>query len=87
MGYKNTARKDLIECRLIKFTTHVNDLLKQATIIGKGIFVNNSDRSTLVSLTIKGILPQKIVYRPNLIFRIVMECGKAGFGRRGLKTT
>ena len=47
--------KDLIECRLIKFTTHVNDLLKQATTIGKS---NDSDRSTLLSLTIEGILPQ-----------------------------
>ena len=34
----------------------------------------------------KGILPQKIFYRPNLIFWIVMECGKAHFGRKGQKT-
>ena len=35
----------------------------------------------------KGILHQKIFYRPNLIFWIVMGCGIARFGRRGLKTT
>ena len=36
---------------------------------------------------IKGILHQKIFYRLNLIFWIVMGCGIARFGRRGLKTT
>ena len=35
----------------------------------------------------KGILHQKIFYRPNLIFWIVMGCGIARFGRRGLKIT
>ena len=35
----------------------------------------------------KGILHQKIFYRLNLIFWIVMGCGIARFGRRGLKTT
>ena len=35
----------------------------------------------------KGILHQKIFYRPNLIFWIVMRCGIAHFGRRGLKIT
>ena len=32
------------------------------------------------------ILPQKNFYRPNLIFWIVMGCGKAHFGRKGQKT-
>ena len=36
---------------------------------------------------VKGILHQKIFYRLNLIFWIVMGCGIARFGRRGLKTT
>ena len=36
---------------------------------------------------LKGILHQKIFYRLNLIFWIVMGCGIARFGRRGLKTT
>ena len=36
---------------------------------------------------LKGILHQKNFYRPNLIFWIVMGCGIARFGRRGLKTT
>ena len=35
----------------------------------------------------KGILHQKIFYCPNLIFWIVMGCGIARFGRRGLKPT
>ena len=35
----------------------------------------------------KGILHQKIFYRLNLIFWIVMGCGIARFGRKGLKTT
>ena len=37
--------------------------------------------------TLKGILHQKNFYRPNLIFWIVMGCGIARFGRRGLKIT
>ena len=37
--------------------------------------------------TVKGILHQKNFYRLNLIFWIVMGCGIARFGRRGLKTT
>ena len=36
---------------------------------------------------LKGILHQKIFYRLNLIFWIVMGCGIARFSRRGLKTT
>ena len=36
---------------------------------------------------IKGILHQKIFYRLNLIFWIVMGCGIAHFGWKGLKTT
>ena len=36
---------------------------------------------------VKGILHQKNFYRLNLIFWIVMGCGIASFGRRGLKTT
>ena len=39
------------------------------------------------SAEVKGILHQKIFYRPNLIFWIVMGCGIARFGRRGLKIT
>ena len=35
----------------------------------------------------KGILHQQVFYRLNLIFWIVMGCGIARFGRRGLKTT
>ena len=33
----------------------------------------------------KGILPQKF-YRPDLIFWIVMGCGKARFGQKGQNT-
>ena len=39
------------------------------------------------SVLIKGILHPKNFYRLNLIFWIVMGCGIARFGRRGLKTT
>ena len=39
------------------------------------------------SFRLKGILHQKIFYCLNLIFWIVMGCGIARFGRRGLKTT
>ena len=35
---------------------------------------------------LKGILPQKKFFRPYLIFKIVMGCGKARFGRKGQKT-
>ena len=35
---------------------------------------------------IKGILPKKTFYRPNLIFWIVMGCGRARFGQKGQKT-
>ena len=43
-----------------------------------------SSKSKFVNL--KGILPQKIFYRPNLIFWIAMGCGKARFGWKGQKT-
>ena len=39
----------------------------------------------VAKVAFKGILHQKIFYRPNLIFWIVMRCGIAHFGRRGLK--
>ena len=35
---------------------------------------------------VKGILPHKNFYHPNLIFWIVMGCGRARFGRKGQKT-
>ena len=39
-------------------------------------------------LALKGIVPQKCFYSPNLIFRIVMGCGKACFSfGRGLPRT
>ena len=38
-------------------------------------------------MLVKGILHQKIFYRLNIIFWIVMGCGIARFGRRDLKTT
>ena len=41
----------------------------------------------LVSSFVKGILHQKIFYRLNLIFWIVMGFGIARFGRKGLNTT
>ena len=41
----------------------------------------------LVLVRLKGILHQKIFYRLNLIFWIVMGCGIDRFGRKGLKTT
>ena len=41
----------------------------------------------LMNGSLKGILHQKIFYRLNLLFWIVMGCGIARFGRRGLKTT
>ena len=43
--------------------------------------------ATRIIVVIKGILHQKNFYRLNLIFWIVMGCGIARFGRRGLKTT
>ena len=35
---------------------------------------------------LKGIVPQKKFYRPNLIFWKIMGCGKAHFGQKGQKT-
>ena len=46
-----------------------------------------SGSTNIVVSIFKGILHQKIFYRLNLIFWIVMGCGIARFGRRGLKTT
>ena len=46
-----------------------------------------SPGSCLPHYPVKGILPQKIFYRPNLIFSIVTGCGKARFGRKGKKNT
>ena len=50
------------------------------------IFVIISSFSWIETI-IKGILHQKKFYRLNLIFLIVIGCGIARFGRRGLKTT
>ena len=41
----------------------------------------------ITATSFKGILHQKIFYCLNLIFWIVMGCGIARFGQRGLKTT
>ena len=51
--------------------------------------VNSTQGETLhhILAAVKGILHQKIFYRLNLIFWIVLGCGIARFGRRGLKTT
>ena len=53
---------------------------------GMDVFQDWADRRVLKTL-FKGILHQKIFYRLNLIFWIVMGCGIARFGRKGLKTT
>ena len=39
----------------------------------------------MIMIKVKGIVPLKKIFRLNLIFWIVMGCGLAGFGRRGLK--
>ena len=41
----------------------------------------------MIMIKVKGIVPLKKIFRLNLIFWIVMGCGFAGFGQRGLKTT
>ena len=41
-------------------------------------------KSDTFKVVFKGILHQKIFYRLNLIFWIVMGCGIADFDRRGL---
>ena len=49
--------------------------------------LKSSCNAVFNSLVLKGILHQKKFYRLNLIFWIVMGCGIARFGRKGLKTT
>ena len=49
--------------------------------------MTTSARNIAAHSSVKGILHQKIFYRLNLIFWIVMGCGIARFGRKGLKTT
>ena len=49
--------------------------------------IMEKEREQNVLSFFKGILHQKIFYCLNLIFWIVMECGIARFGRKGLKTT
>ena len=41
----------------------------------------------IIKTMFKGILPQTIFYRSNLIFRVIMGCGKARFGQKGQKTS
>ena len=48
--------------------------------------VDFEDKASIVMI-LKGILHQKIFYCLNLIFWIIMGCGIARFGRKGLKTT
>ena len=63
----------------IRYTTFTNPVYKVPAHLMEGV-------EGKVFL-IKGILHQKIFYRLNLIFWIVMGCGIARFGRKGLKTT
>ena len=49
--------------------------------------LSKDNSQVLCESSLKGILHQKIFYRLNLIFWIVMGCGIARFGQRGLKTT
>ena len=51
------------------------------------VFFLASCANILTNIMFKGILHQKIFYCLNFIFWIVMGCGIARFGRRGLKTT
>ena len=68
----SAKNKDLIECQH-QLRQELWPQLKHIP----GYFARN----------LKGILHQKNFYRLNLIFWIVMGCGIARFGRRGLKTT
>ena len=59
---------------------HYTTALSIPAIVGGAFWVG-------VAILFKGILHQKNFYRLNLIFWIVMGCGIARFGRKGLKTT
>ena len=50
----------------------------------EGAVASNTKQAQTRKQTLKGILHQKNFYRLNLIFWIVMGCGIAHFGRRGL---
>ena len=64
------------------------DLIKKDLMNPKFLMIQKELRLEVRTLIIlKGILHQKIFYRLNLIFWIVMGCSIARFGRRGLKTT
>ena len=79
----------------VDFTVHCtraqtasSHLLLRALILPIGAISTRLHTAYLSILDdFKGILHQKIFYRLNLIFWIVMGCGIARFGRRGLKTT
>ena len=53
------------------------------------IIIRKREKEMEISIIshLKGILHQKIFYCLNLIFWIIMGCGIARFGRKGLKTT
>ena len=53
---------------------------------GQEVFIITVNINKFIG-NIKGILHQKNFYCLNLIFWIVMGCGIARFGRKGLKTT
>ena len=63
------------------------EALVQEAFGGEVGFWEATEANEKIGLSLKGILRQKNFYRLNLIFWIVMGCGIAHFGRRGLKTT
>ena len=74
----------------------ISSLVSVSIFLGKETrnpaYLHNSsdvyDKNTLDrQACVKGILHQKNFYRLNLIFWLVMGCGIARFGRRGLKTS
>ena len=69
------------------FPEHTALAYKEAAKQGADLIECDLAITKVILNSLKGILHQKIFYRLNLIFWIVMGCDIARFGRRGLKTT
>ena len=69
----------------IDIYNHIKQVHSGVWQVGSKVDGDMRNRAYLAGL--KGILHQKIFFRLNLIFWIVMGWGIARFGRRSLKTT
>ena len=88
LDYCSSPDTLLLELLLFQYQYRIIPILRilKKEFSGSSVFTWEWGKggSFKAGLGLKGILHQKIFYRLNLIFWIVMGCGIADLGRRGL---